>query len=120
MGNHMKITKLGAGSDGHSFFETIKLDIEAERELGLYSKSIPVKSFQMREFAAGLFYDWHNAPHAQYIVYLSGQVQVRVGSGDERIFSPGDILLAADLDGSGHTTETLTDGCSLVIAAEDK
>jgi len=106
---------LQADLNGDSYFEDQALDLDVENPLGHYTENLSAKSFQLREFSAGLFYDWHNAPQKQYIVYLLGDVKVTTSKDEVRIFSAGDILLANDLKGKGHTTETLTDGRSVVI-----
>lgn len=116
----MKYMRLFTGPDKKSHFETLKPDFVERRKLGSYSKAYPVSSLMFREFNEGLFFDWHCAPRAQYIVYLEGQVEVATTSGQKFVFNPGDVLLAEDITGEGHTTKTLTSGRSLVIPAGDE
>lgn len=114
----MKITRLYNGDDNLSHFEDIELDIETERELGAYSKKLSVEGMLFRRFPAGLIFDWHNAPTKQYIIYQQGQVEVQASDGEIRIFNPGDVLLAVDLDGTGHITKTLSAGRSIIVTLE--
>ncbi len=68
-----------------------------------------------RELAVGTFMDWHNAPRRQYVIVLSGQIEVGLGDGTVRRFGPGDANLAEDITGQGHTTRVV--GNEPVIAA---
>ena len=60
-----------------------------------------------RRFPADYFSDWHCAPRRQYIIVLSGQMEIGIGDGTKRRFGPGDVLLADDLSGQGHTTASV-------------
>lgn len=111
----MQITKLYTGKDGHTYFEDVEIGVETQRELGAYSKNFPVENMLFRTFGAGLIFDWHNAPQEQYIIYLSGEVEVETSASDKRVFKSGDVLLAADLEGKGHVTRTLIAGKSAII-----
>lgn len=114
----MKYTELYTASDNKSYFKEITTAVESLQPLGRYSKNYPVASMQFRDFDAGNVYDWHNAPQAQYIVFLEGDVEVETSSGEKRVFKSGDIMLANDLVGEGHITRTLTAGRSLIIKIE--
>lgn len=111
----MKITQLVTKND-KSYFETIELDFNSRKELGRYTRNIPVKNATFREFEAGLTFDWHTAPQMQYIIYLKGEVEVEASGGETRRFLPGDVLFATDTKGKGHITRTLTDGLSMIVA----
>lgn len=111
----MKIINLFTKSDQKSYFEAVDAGTSMQQELGRYSEPKPVSGLIFREFKAGEFFDWHNAPQPQYIVYLEGEVEVETSGGEKRVFKPGDILFASDLTGAGHITRTLTNGRSLII-----
>ena len=57
----------------------------------------------------GRFWDWHNESRRQYSIILSGQIEVVVGDGSRRRFSPGDVVLGEDLTGQGHTTRIVSE-----------
>jgi hypothetical protein len=57
---------------------------------------------------AGGFADWHVAPHRQYNVVLSGEVEVEVSDGETRRFGPGSVLLAEDTTGQGTRTRVVS------------
>ena len=52
---------------------------------------------------------WHNESRRQYLIVLSGQMEITVGDGTARVLRPGDVLLAEDLTGQGHIVRNLED-----------
>jgi len=93
------IVRLYTGDDGESHFE--ELDLAAHPELGNVQQN---KGISFRSSEAGHFSDWHHAPRRQYVITLTGEMEIAVGDGTLRHFGPGDVLLAQDLTGRGHTT----------------
>jgi uncharacterized cupin superfamily protein len=57
-----------------------------------------------RETPVGNFIDWHPAPRRQFVIILSGQLEIGLGDGSKHIFNPGDARLVEDTTGRGHTT----------------
>ena len=98
----MAIVRLYTGDDGESHLED--LDLDAHPEL---TELQAAKGVVFRRFEPGYFSDWHNAPRRQYVITLSGQVEIGLGDGTVRQFGPGDALLAEDLTGRGHTTRVI-------------
>jgi quercetin dioxygenase-like cupin family protein len=105
----MKITRISCMDDGASVFEDIEIELTNSGTIGSLSKSYPVSSVVFRETPPGYDFDWHPAPHRQYIILLDGEIEIESGMGDKRRFRGGDILLLEDTWGSGHRTRT-TDG----------
>ncbi len=50
------------------------------------------------------------------MITLEGQVEVGLGDGTKRVFSAGDVLLADDLTGRGHTTAVYGDKQRVSVA----
>ncbi|MFI4956532.1 MAG: hypothetical protein ACHQAX_04925 [Gammaproteobacteria bacterium] len=111
----MKIHVLTTGADNKSHFSLETLETPNKEPLGNYSIPFSSDCIQFREFEAGLLYPMHNAPRAQYIVYLEGSVQVRASGGETKTFTTGDILLAKDITGEGHESLTMTAGRALIV-----
>jgi len=105
----MDITRLYTGTDGESHFEKIKIDLNDAGQIGRLSDPEKATGIIFRENSADYNYDWHNAPQRQYIIMLEGIVEVEVGSGEKRMFHPGDILLVEDTSGRGHVSRALGD-----------
>jgi hypothetical protein len=58
----------------------------------------------------------HNEARRQVVIFLSGTYQLASGEGPIATLSPGDILLADDLTGAGHTVHEISGaGGSLMI-----
>ncbi|WP_444943215.1 hypothetical protein ACJJIK_15050 [Microbulbifer sp. ZKSA006] len=104
---------------GQSAFRCRNLISSQAQPLGYYSLPYPAKQLLFREFSRGQRFDWHCAPQAQFILYLEGEVAVTSGSGEQRIFTAGDILLARDLQGRGHISECLSAGRAAIVVLND-
>jgi len=99
------IVKIYPGDDGKSHFEPVdqkewQTDWEVDPAKG------PI-NFRCRD--PGYFNDLHNASRRQYVITLSGQVDVGIGNGSSLRFGPGDLIFASDLTGEGHSTKTVGD-----------
>jgi hypothetical protein len=99
--------RLYTGADGLSHFETVEVPITAESG----TESSPLKmgdSFIVR-VPAGYFEDWHNADERRYVVPISGKAEIEVSGGGKFTVEPGQICLAEDLTGKGHTFRVVSD-----------
>ena len=102
----MEITRIYTGSDAQSHFETIDIPLKEDR-YGALSELIGAVGVIFRETPAGGELDFHNAPRRQFVVTLSGVVEIECGDGAKRRLGAGEILLADDLTGQGHITREL-------------
>jgi len=99
------LVRIYTGSDGESHFEDLTLPAPGSNETPLQKAT----GATFRRQPPGLFMDWHPAPRRQYIITLSGSAEIGLGDGTVRRFGPGDVLLAEDLTGKGHTTRVVGD-----------
>ncbi len=106
----MGIFRLYTGNDGQSHIEEQALASHP----GLTSPQATAEIF-FHELAVDTVMDWHNAPRRQYVIVLSGQMEIGLEDGTVRRFGPGDANLAEDLTGKGHTTRVA--GSEPVLAA---
>jgi hypothetical protein len=97
------IVRIYTGADGQSHFEDLSLPAPGSRESPLQV----VKGITFRRQPPGLFIDWHPAPRRQWVITLSGAVEIGIGDGTTKRFGPGDAMLADDLTGKGHTTRVV-------------
>lgn len=95
----MGIFRLYTGDDGKSHLE--EFDLSSHPEL---STPKATQDIIFREWAPGHFIDWHPAPRRQYIISLSGFVEIGLEDGTTHRFVPGDARLVEDTTGKGHTT----------------
>ena len=96
--------RMYTGDDGQTHVETIDLDQTPD-----WTSAQAATTITFREAAVGRFQDWHPAPRAQYVIILSGQLEIGLGDGSKHVFGPGDARLVADTTGQGHTTATYGD-----------
>jgi quercetin dioxygenase-like cupin family protein len=68
---------------------------------------MPATEIVVRRHEPGNFLDWHPAPRRQFIVTLAGRVEIGLGDGTVHTLGPGDMMLAEDLTGQGHTTRAV-------------
>src|ERR1051326_8233453 len=64
---------------------------------------------QFRSTEAGHFMDWHPAPRGQFVITISGGVEIGPGDGSVHRYGAGHVNLAEDLTGQGHTTRVVGD-----------
>ena len=98
----MSISRLYTGDDGQSHIE--ELDLASHPELTTLLASTGIV---FRSTAAGTFSDWHNGPRRQFVITLSGEVEIGLGDGSVHRFGPGHVNLVEDLTGQGHTTRSV-------------
>ena len=99
------LVRLYSGDDCQSHFEDLDLHAWSEE----WNMNLESAEIRFRRRAPGFGMTWHNESRRQYLVVLSGQLEVGIGDGSARVFSPGDVLMAEDLTGKGHTTKTVSD-----------
>ena len=97
------IVRMYTGNDGQTHCEDLHIPAEEIQNVAIQAGSDIV----FRRFPADYFSDWHTAPRRQYIFILSGQMEIGIGDGTTRRFGPGDVVLADDMTGKGHTTRSL-------------
>jgi quercetin dioxygenase-like cupin family protein len=94
--------RLYAGSDNQAHIE--KIDLAKMPE---WMKGLPATQISFRVWPVGETLDWHPAPRRQFVIILSGQLEIGLGDGSKHVFGPGDARLVEDTKGQGHTTRTL-------------
>lgn len=95
--------------DGNSRFEEGVIDMPHGERGDVLSSVFPVTSISFRETRAGGAFEWHDAPTRQFVVTLSGTLDFQTRAGAHFILHPGDILLAEDTTGSGHSWKLIDD-----------
>ena len=103
----MKYTRIYADSNGESHFEDVEIGMKpGPANAGTISEMIAAKGVMFRQ-SGEYFINWHNAPRRQFVVNLTGTVEIVASDGEKRLLGPGSILLAEDLTGKGHTSRGL-------------
>ena len=100
----LSVTRIYSDSEGESHFS----DLQIRFELKDYAPPAPPISvtdvikadgFVIISSPVGWFGDWHPAPRRQYMICMSGTLEVEVTDGEVRRFGPGSVLLVEDTTG---------------------
>ena len=97
--------RLFTGGDGQSHLE----ELDTTGGFAAFESMQAATGVMFRRAESGDFQDWHPAPRRQYVITLQGQVEIGLGDGTSMRFSSGDVMLAEDLTGQGHTTRAVGD-----------
>ena len=100
----MGLYRLYTGDAGQSHFEDQTLSSHPA-----LTESQATSHIAFVEVPVGTFRDWHPAPRRQYVIILSGQLEIGLGDGTKRRFGAGDARLVEDTTGQGHTTRVVSD-----------
>ena len=96
----MLFCRLYTGADGHSHFE----DLPQTEGSKHFLSNLPVKTLVFKnDVNRDDLHGFHNAPRGQWCITLSGTVDIGLGDGTVKTFGPGDVFLAEDVTGQGHT-----------------
>ena len=98
----MQIIRVFTGGDGESHFEELHIELIDQGAVGAISQMWPTKGVMFRQVDGDYDLGFHNAPQRQFVVNLTGWVDIEVGDGTIKRLGPGSILLAEDTNGRGH------------------
>ncbi|MGH2585438.1 MAG: hypothetical protein ACRDJE_11040, partial [Dehalococcoidia bacterium] len=105
----IRLIRLFTGEDGQSHFSVGEVAWQRQDAVNAVSALEVVQSISYEETAAGSHLDWHNAPHRQYVITLSGRLEFETRAGVTQVIAPGDVLLAEDTTGDGHRWRLIDD-----------
>ena len=103
----MLITRVYTGSDGKGHFEDVEIELLDQGPMGSISSFWSAKGVVFRKVSGDYDLDFHNAPRRQFVVNLTGAVEIEVGDGTTRQLGAGSILLAEDTEGQGHISRSI-------------
>lgn len=101
-----KITRLYTGPNQDTYFEDLETPLHPVT-MGTLSDAHAIKSMKIRTMPGDYDMDFHCTDTRQYVVILSGAVEMQVSSGEKRIFTGGDIVLVEDTTGKGHQSRSV-------------
>ena len=101
----MGTSRMYTDAEGKARWEPIDLAKTPEWVAGLDTTNI---RFGIRP--PGVLQEWHPAPQRQFVIILSGQLQIGFEDGSTKVFGPGEARLVEDTTGKGHTTIALGSG----------
>jgi uncharacterized cupin superfamily protein len=101
--NEVGVLRMFTGDDMQTHFEDVTLRLHDD-PIGWDSGLIAGIGSQIRIVRGDRPPDFHCAPRRQFVIVLSGVMEVEAGDGTIRRLQSGEILLAEDLTGQGHRT----------------
>lgn len=102
----MKIVRLYTGPDNESHFEDIEIELHPSGHMEVSELQL-AHGIMFRAAPPSRISDYHPVPKRQYVITLSGQVEIETGDRTIRRFGPGDVMLAEDTTGRGHITRVV-------------
>jgi hypothetical protein len=100
-----KYVRLYPTPNGESHFEDVEIPLPDPR---MISDTMPLTAWNIRSNGPGYDLDFHTAPRRQFIVNLSGEVEIEASDGEKRRFGPGTIMLVEDTTGKGHRSKAIS------------
>ena len=105
----MRCVRIWTGEDSDSLFEEGTIDLPKGERSDILSDKIMSSSISFRETKSGGTFSPHDAPARQFVITLSGTLEFKTLKGATFTIRPGDILLAEDTTGTGHSWRLVDD-----------
>jgi quercetin dioxygenase-like cupin family protein len=105
----IRCVRIWTAEDGNSRAQEGHIDLSSGARGDVLSEVAASSSISFRETKAGGSFAWHDAPVRQFVLTLSGTLEFVTRDGDRFMIRPGDVLLAEDTSGSGHSWRLVDD-----------
>ncbi len=105
----IRCVRIWAGEDQNSHCEEGWIDLESGVHGDLQTEKLGITSASFQETAPGGTLAWHTAPVWQLVLTLSGTLDFETRGGENFLLSAGDVLLAEDTLGGGHSWKLVDD-----------
>lgn len=111
----LRIKRVTAGPDGKSRLDVIELPTVAGEPGRSITSRIYATDVELGYGTPGTFIDWHRVTTPRFWILLQGAFDFGTGDGKVHRLVAGDIVLAADTTGQGHTSRNVGDVPSFVL-----
>jgi hypothetical protein len=98
----MQVIRIYTGADSQTHFQEV--DLDAFTPIATNPGTGPIR---LNRGAGSGLTEFHNAPRRQYVIVMSGKMEIETGLGEKRVLGSGDVLIAEDLTGKGHITRSI-------------
>ena len=105
----IRCVRIWTGADRESRFEEGVIQLTDGVRGDLLSGKTGATSISFQETQSGGTFAWHDAPARQFVITLSGTLDFQTRAGEHFTINPGDILLAEDTTGGGHSWRLMDD-----------
>jgi quercetin dioxygenase-like cupin family protein len=99
----IRCVRLWTGPDGHSLFEEGTIAMPGDAHGDLVSLTERAANISFHETPPGGEFTHHQAPSRQFVLTISGTLTFKTGAGATFDIRAGDVLLAEDTIGTGHS-----------------
>lgn len=106
-GKAMRVMHMSGGADGESHLEIIDLPLTGGGDGHSVQSRLRATDVEIGDTLPGDFIDFHGVSTPRFLIVLAGQLEVGLGDGSKHILSKGDIVLADDVTGRGHTSRMI-------------
>lgn len=105
----IRCVRIWPGQNGNSQFEEGTIDLTRGERGDMLSDEAVAASISFRETRSGGIFAPHDAPTRQFVITLAGTLEFKTASEQTFTIRPGDILLAEDTTGTGHSWRLIDD-----------
>ena len=105
----IRCVRIWTGEDSNSLFEEGMIDLPKGERGDILSDNIMAWTISFRETRSGGTFAPHDAPARQFVITLSGTLEFKTARDEIFTIRPGDILLAEDTTGTGHSWRLVDD-----------
>jgi len=105
----IRCVRIRTGEDSNSLFEEGTIDLSKGERGDILSDRTLSSSISFRETRSGGTFAPHDAPTRQLVITLSGTLEFKTAKDETFTIRPGDILLAEDTTGTGHSWRLVDD-----------
>jgi hypothetical protein len=108
----MEFTKvvLYTAADGRALFREEALPLTEGKPQARLSPLLPSGGLQLRMSPVGFRSDFHCTENPQWLIVLSGQMEIGLQDGSTRLFGPGEHFFSADTLPAGAVFDALLHG----------
>ena len=100
----IRCVRIWTGADNNSHFEEGVIDLNLKNDRGdVLSSKFSTQTVAFQETGSSGTFAWHNDPIRQLVITLSGTLDFVTRNNEHFTINPGDILLAEDTTGTGHS-----------------
>jgi quercetin dioxygenase-like cupin family protein len=105
----IRCIRIWSNDRGSSSFEEGFLELPGGKAGDAIGTVFAAQSVSFRETLPGHELQWHDAPTHQLVLTLGGTLEFQTREEETFIIRPGDVLLAEDIRGSGHSWRIIGD-----------
>ena len=103
-------TILFTDTDGRAHFKEEDVALDEGTPQSALSALLPSGGYQLRESPVGFRSQFHVTLTPQWVVILSGQMEIGLQDGSSRVFGPGEHFYSADVLPQGSTFDASVHG----------